>query len=62
VTLRFGHELSRGGPLTVEAAPSSHGWHASGALPWEGLWEASVAVRVDTFTEEQGSCRIAIAP
>jgi len=62
VTLSFRHELTQGGALTMTASPESDVWRASGALPLEGSWEATIALRLDTFTEERGTCHIVIEP
>ena len=62
VTLAFRHELTRGGALTMSATPVEQGWRASGALPLAGDWEATIAVRVDDFTLERGTCRLEIGP
>jgi putative copper export protein len=61
VTLRWVHDLTRGGSLTMEAVPVGSTWSASGALPLAGPWEVSVDVRIDTFTQETGSCSLTIA-
>jgi hypothetical protein len=62
VTLGWVHDLTEGGALTMEAAPEAAGWTASGVLPLAGAWEVTVVVRVDTFTEERGSCAMTVAP
>jgi len=46
----------------MEATPGAAGWAASGALPLSGSWEVTVAVRVDTFTQESGTCRVRVEP
>ena len=55
------HDLTRGGAVTMDAVPVGSTWSASGALPLAGPWEVSVDVRIDTFTQETGSCSLRIA-
>jgi copper transport protein len=62
ITLAFRHELTRGGALEMSATPVEQGWRASGALPLAGHWDATISVRVDEFTLEQGTCGLQIAP
>ena len=62
VTLGWVHPLTEGAAITMAASVSGSTWTASGALPLEGAWDASVDVRVDTFTQESGSCTVTIGP
>jgi hypothetical protein len=62
VTLHWAHDLTEGGALTMEASPDPAGWTAAGALPLPGSWEVTVTVRVDTFTQESGACRLRVEP
>jgi copper transport protein len=60
VTLDWRHALTQGAALAMEAKSGPAGWTASGVLPLTGEWTLGVAVRVDTFTQERGSCTLTI--
>ena len=61
VTLRWVHDLTDGGALTMQAVKSDSGaWTATGALPLAGSWQVTVAIRVDTFTERTGACSLTV--
>jgi hypothetical protein len=60
VTLDWRHELTEGAALRMEAESGADGWTATGVLPLAGEWTLGVAVRVDTFTQQNGSCTLTI--
>lgn len=62
VTVSLVHPYAEGAAIDVQLASGPHGWTGSVALPFTGTWTATVAVRVDTFTEATGSCELTIAP
>jgi copper transport protein len=63
VRLELEHTLTGGGSLQVQLEEDEQGrWNGAGALPFEGRWNATVVVRVDTFAEERGGCVIGITP
>jgi len=62
VTLSLQHPYAQGAAIEVPLTLGQRGWEGSTALPFTGVWTATVAVRVDTFTETSGSCDLTIAP
>jgi copper transport protein len=60
VTLDWRHELTEGAALRMDAESGADGWTATGVLPLAGEWALGVAVRVDTFTQQNGSCTLTI--
>jgi copper transport protein len=63
VRLELQHQLTGEAAIDVELAQGDHGtWSSTGALPFEGSWDATVVIRVDSFTEERGSCVFGISP
>jgi putative copper export protein len=62
VRVELVHPVTGGAPLTVELTMHDHGWVGTAAMPFEGAWDVTVVVRVDTFTEERGACELGIAP
>jgi hypothetical protein len=62
VTVDLAHPYAEGAALEVPLASSHHGWTGTAAMPFTGVWTATVQVRVDTFTEAAGSCELTIAP
>ena len=62
VRLSLAHPATGGAPLVADATAGASGdpWSAALVLPFAGAWEAEVTVRVDTFTEVRGSCRLAL--
>ena len=57
-------ELARqdGAAIEVPLTSSHHGWVGTAAMPFTGAWQATVQVRLDTFTQASGSCELTIAP
>ena len=45
----------------MEAAWDGTAWTGAGALPLSGAWDVTIDVRIDTFTQETGTCTVAIA-
>ncbi|MFO1540807.1 MAG: copper resistance protein CopC [Chloroflexota bacterium] len=63
VRLALTHPATGGAPLVADATArtAGDGWEAVLVLPLAGAWEAEVVVRVDTFTEVRGTCRLALS-
>jgi hypothetical protein len=61
VSLELEHSSSPGAPLEVAMTSSGHEWHGTAVLPLAGRWDVTALVRVDTFTEERGSCPLEIS-
>jgi copper transport protein len=62
VELRLTHAATSGAPISLEAVAQDGSWVAEGVLPLSGSWDATVAVRLDRFTEAQGSCTVSLMP
>jgi hypothetical protein len=60
VEVRLTHEATADAPLVVAARPGDGSWVAEGILPLAGPWEATVAIRLDSFTQVQGTCSLSI--
>ena len=62
VTLDLAHERTGEAPLQVPLGHAADGWAGTAVLPLAGEWQATVVVRVDTFTEARGSCTLTVTP
>lgn len=62
VRLSLAHEFAGGAATEVTLEPTDGTWTGSVVLPFTGDWTATLAVRLDAFTEQQGSCTIPVSP
>ncbi len=62
VGLALEHPFGGGASTDVTLRWDAGAWTGEAVLPFTGDWTATVIVRVDTFTEQQGTCAIRIAP
>jgi hypothetical protein len=62
VSVSLTHPYAEGAAIAVPLTSSHHGWEGSAVLPFTGVWTATVALRLDTFTQASGSCELTIAP
>ena len=60
VDIELSHALSAGAPMTVRAGRSADAWVAEPVLPLAGVWQATVAARLDRFTEARGTCDLTV--
>lgn len=61
VAVRMTHDATSGAPITTSAAPDdASSWSAEVVFPLEGPWQASVAVRLDRFSQDQGECTLTL--
>jgi len=58
VTVELESHHTSGAPLDVELAEANGTWQGTAALPFAGPYQATIVVRVDTFTEARGSCTL----
>ena len=62
VEVELSHALSAGAPITASADRSADAWVAEPVLPLAGAWQATIAARVDRFTEARGACELIVGP
>lgn len=62
VRLSFAHPFAGGATTEVPLTVADGSWVGEAALSFTGDWQATVIVRVDSFTEQQGSCSIQVSP
>ncbi len=62
VRVSLAHPFAGGAATQVTLTPTGGAWTGSAVLPFTGDWQATLAVRVDAFTEGQGQCRIRVSP
>jgi hypothetical protein len=60
VEVRLTHEATAGAPLVLAAQPGDGSWVTEGVLPLAGPWDATGALRLDRFTQAQGSCTLSL--
>jgi copper transport protein len=59
VELRLAGEA---GAIEIDLTPNGDGWSGKGSIPVAGVWEATVAIGRDQFTEERLACQIRMEP
>lgn len=60
--MSLAHPFAGGAATQVTLTQAGGAWTGSAVLPFTGDWQATLAVRVDSFTEEQAACTFQVAP
>ena len=56
------HDATSGAPIATSASLDDDGsWTAEIVLPLQGAWQATLALRLDRFTQAQGECTLILA-
>ena len=60
VVLRLTTTAAGGATLTALPDPDGSAWVTDAAIPIGGTWDATIAVRIDTFTQATGGCTLVL--